>query len=76
VLDREAPGIAEAIRLGSREGTPNWMLSRGVAGTRNRSLIVNLPGSPASIDEVGDLLRAPIPHALSLLQGDAHPHHR
>jgi molybdopterin adenylyltransferase len=50
VIDREAPGIAEAIRGASQPHTPYWMLTRGVAGTRRRSLIVNFPGSPRSID--------------------------
>jgi molybdopterin adenylyltransferase len=74
LLEREAPGIAEALRLGSRDHTPNWMLSRGVAGIRGKSLIVNLPGSPASIDQAADVLREALPHALSLLRGE-HPAH-
>src|SRR6201999_846058 len=49
VIDREAPGIAEAIRLASRDHTPHWMLSRGVAGSRGATLIINLPGSPAGV---------------------------
>jgi molybdopterin adenylyltransferase len=75
VIEREAPGIAEALRLGSRPHTPNWMLSRGVAGIRGKSLIVNLPGSPASIDQAAEVLREALPHALSLLRGDR-PAHR
>jgi molybdopterin adenylyltransferase len=74
VLDREAPGIAEALRLESRPHTRHWMLSRGVAGTRGATLIVNLPGSPASIDQAGELLREVLPHALSLLRGARHAH--
>ena len=46
VLEREAPGIAEAMRAASREHTPHWMLSRAVAGIRGRTLIVNFPGQP------------------------------
>jgi len=69
VIQREAPGIAEALRLESRPHTPNWMLSRGVAGIRGKSLIVNLPGSPASIDQAADVLREPLSHALALLAG-------
>ena len=58
VIDREAPGIAEAMRAASRPHTPNWMLSRAVAGIRRRTLIVNFPGSPKSIRQVGDGDRA------------------
>jgi molybdopterin adenylyltransferase len=74
VIDREAPGIAEAIRLASREHTPHWMLSRAVAGIRGTSLIINLPGSPASIDQSGDAIRESLPHALALLRGDPVDH--
>jgi molybdenum cofactor synthesis domain-containing protein len=74
VLEREAPGIAEALRLESRPHTRKWMLSRGVAGTRGRSLIVNLPGNPASIDQVADVLREAVPHALSLLRDESSAH--
>lgn len=67
VLDREAPGIAEAMRAASREHTPHWMLSRAVAGVRGRTLIVNFPGSPKSIRETADALAPALPHALALL---------
>jgi molybdenum cofactor synthesis domain-containing protein len=75
VLEREAPGIAEALRLESRPHTRKWMVSRGVAGTRGRSLIVNLPGNPPSIDQVADVLREAVPHAVSLLRGEKPAHH-
>jgi molybdopterin adenylyltransferase len=74
VLEREAPGIAEALRAASREHTPHWMLSRAVAGIRKRSIIVNFPGSPKSIREGGDAIRAALPHALSLLAGEPTDH--
>jgi molybdopterin adenylyltransferase len=75
MIEREAPGIAEALRLASQDHTPNWMLSRGVAGIRGRSLIVNFPGRPASIDQAGEVLREALPHALALLRGEhAHDH--
>ncbi len=67
VLEREAPGIGEAMRAASREHTPHWMLSRALAGLRGRSLIVNFPGSPQSIDEIGQVLAPALPHALRLL---------
>jgi molybdenum cofactor synthesis domain-containing protein len=69
VIEREAPGIAEAMRDASRPHTPNWMLSRAVAGTRGTTLIVNFPGSPASIDQTGEVLAAPLAHALALIAG-------
>jgi molybdopterin adenylyltransferase len=71
VIEREAPGIAEAMRASSRAHTPNWMLSRAVAGIRGRTLIVNFPGNPSAIGETGGALAAALPHAL--LAGE-HPH--
>jgi len=69
VLEREAPGIAEAMRAASSEHTPNWMLSRARAGVRGRTLIVNLPGRPASIQQCEAVLLGPLRHALELLAG-------
>jgi molybdopterin adenylyltransferase len=75
VIEREAPGIAEALRAASREHTRNWMLSRGVAGIRGRSLIINFPGSPKSIGEAGQAIGAAIPHAVAVLRdGAGHGH--
>ena len=71
VIDREAPGIAEALRAASRTHTDKWMLSRGVAGTRDRSLIVNFPGSPRSIDETAPEIEGALAHALKLLSDEA-----
>jgi len=68
VIDREAPGIAEAMRLASREHVPDhWMLSRGVAGTRRRTLIVNFPGNPKAIAQAGAAITGSLGHALGLL---------
>jgi molybdopterin adenylyltransferase len=69
-IEREAPGIAEAMRAASREHTDKWMLSRGVAGTRGRTLIVNFPGNPPSIEQAGAAIADALPHALALLARD------
>ena len=75
VLEREAPGLAEAMRAASREHTQMWMTSRGVAGTRGRSLIVNFPGNPPAIEQAGAAIAKAIPHAVALLGGGrGHPH--
>jgi molybdopterin adenylyltransferase len=75
VIEREAPGIAEAMRAASRAHTPNWMLSRGVAGIRGSSLIVNFPGNPDSIDQAGAAIATALPHAVALVSGSG-SHHR
>jgi molybdopterin adenylyltransferase len=68
VIDREAAGIAEAMRLASREHVPDhWMLSRGVAGSRGRTLIVNFPGNPNAIEQAGAAITPSLGHALGLL---------
>lgn len=69
VAERQAPGIAEAMRLASREHTPHWMLARNVAVVRGRTLIVNFPGSPKAISEAGGAIAEALPHALRLLAG-------
>jgi molybdopterin adenylyltransferase len=72
VIEREAPGLAEAMRSASREHTAMWMTSRGVAGTRGRALIVNFPGNPPAIEQAGAAVARAIPHAVGLLAGDSH----
>lgn len=74
VLHREIPGIAEAMRLASQPHTPNWMLSRGLAGVRGGTLIVNLPGSPRAITQVGEALAPALTHALALIAGERVEH--
>jgi molybdenum cofactor synthesis domain-containing protein len=74
VIEREAPGIPEAMRAASRSHTPHWMLSRAVAGIRGSSLIVNFPGAPASIDQASDAIARSLPHALELLAGRGSAH--
>ena len=69
VIDKEAPGIAEAMRWESLKITPHAMLSRGTAGIRGSSLIVNLPGSPKAAKENLLSILPVLPHALELIQG-------
>lgn len=70
VIDREAPGLAEAMRAASLEVTPHAMLSRGVAGIAGSTLVVNLPGSEKAVRESLAVVLPAIPHALRLLSGD------
>jgi cyclic pyranopterin phosphate synthase len=74
VIERPIPGLGEALRAASREHTPNWVLSRALAGVRGHTLIVNLPGSPASIEQLGEELLRPLAHALELIAGRAASH--
>jgi molybdenum cofactor synthesis domain-containing protein len=67
VIEREAPGIAEALRAESLKITRHAMLSRAVAGIRGQTLIINLPGSPKAVKENLDILLPILPHALALL---------
>lgn len=70
VLERPAPGIAEAMRLASLGVTPHAMLSRAVSGIRAKTLIINLPGSPKGALENLQVVIPVLPHAVELLRGD------
>ncbi|MEW6482592.1 MAG: MogA/MoaB family molybdenum cofactor biosynthesis protein [bacterium] len=70
ILDREIPGIPEAMRSAGIKHTPNSMLSRAKAGIRGRALIINLPGSPKGASECLSSILPIIPHAISLIKGE------
>lgn len=75
-IEYEVPGIAEAMRAASLHVTPAGMLSRGVAGVRRGTLIVNLPGNPKAVRENLSVVVAALPHAISTLHGDVGEHSR
>ena len=69
VIERQVPGIVEAIRSNSLKITPKAMLSRGVAGIRGRTLIINLPGSPKAVQESLEFILPALRHGLEILTG-------
>ena len=74
VLERLAPGIAEALRADSLAKTPHAVLSRGLAGVRGQALVVNLPGSPGGCRDGFEVLRPALKHAVELLAGATTAH--
>lgn len=69
VIEREVPGIAEAMRVETLKNTPLAMLSRGVCGVRNKTLIINLPGSPKGVQECFEIIKPVLQHAVNLIAG-------
>ena len=69
VIEREAPGLAEAMRMGTLNNTPMAMISRGVCGIRSATLIINLPGSPKGVRESFAVIKPVLNHAIRLLSG-------
>jgi len=72
VIEREAPGLAEAMRAETLRQTPTAMLSRGVCGTRSGALLVNLPGSPKGVRECFGVIRPVLAHAVAILADRPH----
>jgi molybdopterin adenylyltransferase len=71
VIDREAPGYAEAIRTDARQHTPLGILTRGVSGVRGRTLIVNFPGNPKAIEQSWPIVEPTLEHAAATLERGA-----
>lgn len=74
IIEREAPGLGEAMRAATLAAVPASMLSRSIAGMRNRTLIVNLPGSPKACRECLEVIMPVLPHGISLLKGETGQH--
>ena len=72
VIEREAPGLAEAMRAGTLARTPTAMLSRGVCGVRSGALVVNLPGSPKGVRECFEIISPVLAHAVNVIAGRPH----
>ena len=74
VIDREIPGLAEVLRFQGYHQTPLAVISRGVAGTRGRTLIVNLPGNPKAVREGMETLTEILPHTIQMIRGEHTEH--
>jgi molybdopterin adenylyltransferase len=75
VIEKQVPGMAEAMRLKTLDKTPLAMLSRGVCGIRGKCLIINLPGSPNGVRECFEIIKPVLRHAVNLLSGNTRHHH-
>lgn len=69
VIEREVPGIAEAMRIQTLKNTPTAMLSRGICGTKNQTLIINMPGSPKGVQECFAVIKPVLQHAVNQIGG-------
>lgn len=74
VIEKEVPGIPEAVRAGTLNKTPMAMLSRAVAGVRKKTLIINMPGSPRAVKECLEIIVPALPHAVEILKGTVTEH--
>jgi len=70
VIEKEAQGLAEAMRFETLKNTPFAMLSRGICGIRNQTLLINLPGSPKGVEECFHVIKPILPHAVNLITGN------
>ncbi|MCB1025479.1 MAG: MogA/MoaB family molybdenum cofactor biosynthesis protein [Acidobacteria bacterium] len=70
VIEKETPGLSEAMRYETMRNTKSAMLSRGVSGIRNSTLIINLPGSPKGVKECFDVVKDILPHSINLILGE------
>jgi molybdenum cofactor synthesis domain-containing protein len=69
VIEREAPGLAEAMRAETLKKTPMAMLSRGICGIRGDTLVINLPGSPSAVEECFEIIQPVLGHSIALIEG-------
>ena len=74
VIEREIPGLVEILRMEGYKKTPLAVISRGVAGIRGQTLIINLPGSPKAVSEGMEVLTPILPHTLQMLRGEGLEH--
>jgi molybdopterin adenylyltransferase len=74
IIDKEIPGIPEAVRIATLQKTPAAMLSRSVAGLRKKTLIINMPGSPKAVREYLEVIVPAIPHAVEIIKGTITEH--
>ena len=74
LIERDAPGLVEAMRIQTLKNTPMAMISRGVCGIRSQTLIINLPGSPKAVHESFEVIKPVLHHAIDLIAGESHDH--